>query len=354
MRFACCLLLSTLVLAQVPPEAGQKPSPWDALRAEAISAEDRKFLSIDGLVGLLRGHNRSVASVATSGDGRWLASSGWDNNVRVWRLGEAEPKDWATLEASPSGVAFHPARQLLAVGAPGTGVYFWDLSGAEPKRRYVLAGHKRRPFSLAFAPTGRLFASGCHEPVLRVSKFEDEEPEMWGVLATDTAPSLGISSLAFSHDGKQLVAGSHVGRQSLRIWNAGGSYLEEREVPAVRARLVACSPAEPIFAFAGDDSKIHVWRLDELKEMLELSGHAGRGLPPAVKALAFAPSGKVLASSGQDRRLTLWDVATGEKRREWHLLDEVRALAFSSDGRHLVTGNDDGTSYLLRIAELGR
>lgn len=329
------------------------PSPLDRLSAEAINADDRKFLSIDGLVGLVRGHNRSVASVALSPDGRWLATSGWDNIVRVWRLGGAEPEAWASLDASQSQVAFHPSGGLLATGSAGSGVYLWDLTGREAKRKDVLPGHKRRPFVLAFAPTGRMLASGCHDPVLRIFKIEEGEPEMWAVLATDMAPSLGIASLAFSGDGKHLVAGSLVGRQSLRVWKAGPDYLEERDMPAARARLVACSPAEPIIAFAGDDAPIRLWRLDDAKELRVLTGHAGRGLPPAVKALAFSPSGKLLASAGQDRRLTVWDVASGAKRREWHLLDEVRALAFSADGRHLVTGNDDGTSYFLRLGGPG-
>jgi WD40 repeat protein len=67
------------------------------------------------------------------------------------------------------------------------------------------------------------------------------------------------------------------------------------------------------------------------------------------KAMAFTPSGTLLATAGLAPRLILWDVKTGEKRREWQLHDEVCALAFAPDGRHLAVGNADGTLYVLRL-----
>jgi WD40 repeat protein len=361
MSFRRLLLPALIALSMAACERRGSPPPdhrdpagdslLDRLRPERIDADARKFLSIDGLVALVRGHQRAIASVAFSADGQWLASSSWDNTVHVWKLGDEEPKDWSRFDASPSGIAFHPNGKWLAAGSGGTGVYLWDITTEKPERKFVLAGHKKRPFALAFAPNGKLLASGCLQPILRVTKFEDAEPEAWGVLTGEHAPPFAISSLSFSHDNKFLVAGTHLGANGLRIWDVAGSYLEERELPPTRARLVACSPAEPLLAWSGDDDPIHLWRLDgeQPREQLKLPGHQGRGPPPAVKALAFSPTGKALASAGQDRRLRIWDPATGQQVREWHLLDEVRSLAFSPDGRHLATGNDDGSTYVLRL-----
>ncbi len=349
MRFRLLLLCS---LAWVSPALAQ-PSSLDRLQADAIAAEDRKFLSIDGLVGFLRGHTRAVAAVAVSPDGKLLASSSWDNTVRIWRLGQEEPKEWATLEASPSGIAFHPDGRLLATGSPSTGVYLWDLSGEQPKRKHVLAGHKQRPFALAFSPTGRLLASGSYDPVLRIWKLEDDEPEMWAALANEKAPSRGIASIAISPNGKHLAAGSLIGRQTLRIWDASGGYLEELELPPAEARLVAFSPTEPVLAFAANDARIHFWRLagGKVEPLSEVSRHEARGQPPAIKALAFSRTGG-FATSGRDRRVIVsHDWKAPGPQRTYHLLDEVRALAFAPDGRHLVTGNDDGSLYVLRLKE---
>lgn len=325
----------------------------EAERPEAVveQAEPQTGKPVPGLVATVRAHNRAIAALAYSPDGRRLASSSWDNKVAVWEMDRDEPKEVARIDGSPSGIAFTADGTGLVTGSAQARVVIWDIGGDKPKVRSNLSGHKHRPFAVQIAQGGKMLATGSLEPVLRLWKFEDNEPEIWAALANEEAPSLGISSLSFSSDGKLLAAGSLLGKQTLRIWDVSGAFLDERTVPAVQARLVVFSPAEPILAFAGDDAIVHLWSVadGELKALRELKGHAEADTPPAIKALAFTPSGTQLASGGQDRRLILWDVKTGDKQREWQLEGEVRALAFAPDGRHLVVGNDDGTLYVLRL-----
>jgi WD40 repeat protein len=327
------------------------PSPLDKLDADKLDAETRKFLSIPGLVAIVRAHNRAIASLAFSPDGTQLATSSWDNSVKLWHMDLAEPKERATLDGSPSGIAFTADGKTLATGSPQARVVLWDISIAKPKARSILSGHKHRPFALQIAPGSEMLVSGSLGPVLRLWKLHGEEPEIWAALANEEVPSVGVSALSFNGDGKLLAAGSHVGKHTLRIWDLSGDYLEERTLPAAQARIVQFSPTEPILAFAADDEVIHLWwvRGAEPKKLHALKGHKSAATPPAIKALAFSPTGEWLASGGQDHRLFVWDMATGQSQRNWQLLDEVRALAFAPDGRHLAVGNDAGTLYILRL-----
>jgi WD40 repeat protein len=329
------------------------PSALDSL--DPARVEDRRPEHSRDLVAWLHGHNRAGAALAFSADGRLLASSSWDNTVRLWKIGQGGVKEWAVLEGSPSGLAFAPDGKSLVAGSPATTVHWWDVTGDKPKQRKVLSGHKNRPFAVAFSPKGSLLATGCAAPGLRVWKIHDGDVEAWGVLANEEGAAVGIASLSFSADGKLLAAGNYAGKNSLRVWDVSGKIMQELELPATRARLVLFAPTGPTLAFHGEGGTIHLWNMatpEQPKKLVSLSAHPMRGLDGTVRAMAFAPDGRTLASAGQDRRVALWDAGSGKKYHEWPMPEEVKALAFAPDGRHLATANEDGSIYLLRMQSL--
>ena len=75
-----------------------------------------------------------------------------------------------------------------------------------------------------------------------------------------------------------------------------------------------------------------------LSEERTLTGHGG-----AVHALAFNPTGRTLASGGDDRTVILWDPEAGRERLALtgHA-DRVLEVAFSADGGALLTASRDG------------
>jgi WD40 repeat protein len=66
-----------------------------------------------------------------------------------------------------------------------------------------------------------------------------------------------------------------------------------------------------------------------------------------VKAVAFSPDGRRIASGARDRAIHVWDAESGQElaclRRHQ---DDVNCMEFSPDGRRLVSGGNDRTLRL--------
>ncbi|MBA4419858.1 MAG: hypothetical protein C0391_01795 [Anaerolinea sp.] len=83
------------------------------------------------------------------------------------------------------------------------------------------------------------------------------------------------------------------------------------------------------------------------------SGVHQRGVVNYVRALDFSPDGKMLASGGNDTTIRLWDVKTGKQIGDPILghVDVIRCIAFSPDGNLLASAGEDGAIHLWDVAK---
>jgi WD40 repeat protein len=78
-----------------------------------------------------------------------------------------------------------------------------------------------------------------------------------------------------------------------------------------------------------------------------LNVHQGR-----VTALAFGPSGGLLAAAGEDGSVKVWNIRGGRNatRTLRGHSGPVRAVSFSADGQRLVSAGQDGTIRIWSMA----
>lgn len=171
-------------------------------------------------------------------------------------------------------------------------------------------------------------------------------------------PGAVVSSVSMSGSSGLVAAGYF--NSTVQIWNVDSSQSLELKGHENWITAVAWSPAGPLVASAGLDKKIILWQLPTKKPTLVIEGAApaAAGQPPVkdkhtdwIRALAFSGDGKLLISAGDDKSILVWDVETGkfvrslEGSTEW-----VMSLATSPDGKQIAAGGFDRTIRIWNLA----
>jgi WD40 repeat protein len=110
---------------------------------------------------------------------------------------------------------------------------------------------------------------------------------------------------------------------------------------------VAFAPDGKTVASSGEDKTVKVWRTADGALLHTLRGHARN-----VWHVAFSPDGQHIASGSFDKVAKLWRADTGAL--EHNLVgsgEAIVSLAFSPDGRLLATGGDDSSVRLWRVSD---
>jgi WD40 repeat protein len=288
----------------------------------------------------------SIDALDFSSDGRFLAAGGQDGRVTVWQMSPL-PEIIATLDNSPYWVdqlSWCPNQPDLAFSI---GKYLQIWNATERAIVSTLPFLSSSVFGLAWRADGTALAVAGDGGV-KVWDARDWNDDPYEV----DLPAASIT-VAWSGDGRFLASSSLDHTITVLQWGNPHPWVM-RGFPG-KIRALAWSGTRknsaPLLAAASLDG-IVVWTKGKTDQEgwdgQVLTGHEG-----VIQAIAFQPNSSLLASVGEDDRLTLW--------RGKQLLQTINGagngfstLAWEPSGERLATGGQGGELTIWAPTSRGR
>jgi len=261
-------------------------------------------------MGILDGHAGIVWGVTFSPDGSLLASVSSDRTAKIWDWRNRVLVKSLDLPGEVVSVSFSPDGQTLAVG------------GVDEKQNQI---------QHAAVWT---YSVGTWQPQVKFSEYID------------------VAALAYSPRGGTLVGGGT--SRNLQVWRASDGIPVYTLSHAHQVSKAAVSPDGSTVATATcitvlnaecSDGGVWLWDLPSGKLLRKLNGFAN-----FVENVAFSADGSSLIAASRDGTLRFYSTSNYDMPAfDFTSPGGINALAISSDGGFLATGNNVGDVFVWKI-----
>ncbi|MEU4694010.1 hypothetical protein [Actinoplanes sp. NPDC023714] len=324
-----------------------------------------------------------AAAAVASVDGRpALITLGHDESVRGWSLPDAAPvgRPWADETVSITAVAIaHAGGRPIAISGDGDGTLRrWDLSTLTPLGDRI-QGHSAWVRAIATTRLdGRTVAVTAADRTLRIWDLETGAPA-----GATSAPAAGDADgtpidtryqttvlTSATWNGMTIAVCLHSDGRT-RAWDLATGKLAAGPLQEWAGARAFAQVGEVIYAVTEDhpydeesasydvtETALRAWDLSAgtvLGQAMIGGGHGGTVTWPPVKVVEFGGRPVIVSGAGDDGRLRLWDLTTGELLTEplaGHDGELTAVAAIVHEERLVVvSGGEDGT---LRIWDQGR
>ncbi|MFH1303741.1 MAG: SUMF1/EgtB/PvdO family nonheme iron enzyme [Planctomycetota bacterium] len=298
----------------------------------AVTGENDRLLSIwdtssGKIIRSLKGHTGRLTCVAVTPDGKQIVSGSGDKTLKIWEFETG--KLIHTLKGHLEIVnclALTPDGKQIVSGGYDKNLMQWDLATGTLIR--TIDKHKSLITSVAISPDGKLILSTSHEFLLINNSDTGKR------VHTIKNESRDFSDMVITPDGKYVISGYG----QLKKWDLeSGKIVQSLEEHMGGISSLALSPNGEQLVASLSDLSIYVWDIASGKKTRRLRGHTD-----LITQVAISPDGKQVISASRDRSLRLWNLEGNRETPSYPIHNSaVNCIAISSDGKQAISGAND-------------
>jgi WD40 repeat protein len=273
----------------------------------------------------LAGHKSWPLALAFANDGQTLLSSGADDSLIWWNVGDETPQPVRTIKAHDGWVralAISSDGKSVATGGNDLKVRLWNIDDGRQIAEF--SGHEKYVYSALYHPDGQYLLSGdlagkVHQWELASGKLlrTFDATALWSYNGGQGVDYGGVRTLALSPDKTQLAC--------------GGLHQASNPLGAVNEPLVLRFDWT-----SGEKVKSHI--------AADVKGVAWRAL--------FHPQGFLMGANGGSGGgwLMFWNAADDQAFHKFQLPNTARDMDLHSDGMQVATAHHDRHLRICRLA----
>jgi len=281
-----------------------------------------------------------ISDVQYNYKGDKIISCGGDKIIRIWDAESGELLASAPFQVRLSNMKLYKNDSVFTAEDEDNTLYMFTMKNGKMISQYK---------NSAGCLSDYILSDYSHNVALICDKFTDTEKiEIWNTNTNKNVFTIEENHSVFQHvefcnDGTKVLTYRSTGETkhciecTIKIWDTQTGKLIHTLQQNEGLYTAVFSPNGAMIAASGDNGQIRLWDVNTGTTVKTLKGHGA-----FVWNIAFDDKGERIVTSSYDRSAKVWNIVTGELIHDLKdHSDWVWTATFNNKGDRIITGGDD-------------
>ncbi len=302
------------------------------LQSVCIKAQNIDATPLDTLIVFkqeLTAHTKDLETCTFSSDGKWLATGGWDKNLKLISMDTADfgtvKKTFKGNQSAINKIVFSPNNQYVSTAGKDFVTRVWDIETEE--MLFESYENRKEITDIDFTSDSKFILTSSKDGTIRIYDLEFQENNIPAKFIDYKAPILDMEP---TKSGKTFVVAST--KSVIDVIDVRGRVSMSLSGHKAQVNTVIFSPTKRLLASGSDDNDVIIWKMATKEALSTLSGHKWH-----ISSVSWSYDERYLISTSIGGETILWDAKSGaEITRFQNKITDARSADISPNLKYIA------------------